>query len=248
MRLIFGLAVAIVFSSLVMSSCSEKVQIATNPKVTSSQLIDKLADKHKPFEWFSAKGRIKVNDQESSLGGRTHIRMIKDSLVWMNFKKLSIEAARVMITPDTCTVVYRLDNLYEQGPLQEFLDFYKVDLTFSELQEVIAGRFPLPDAGDILDYRIDEQYLLRFKRQGIEYEYSVAPDFTITEIRIKDGSDRNVLIKLSNYDESGFSSRKEMIIFTPEEGESKMSIKLSNVEFDKPKSIKFEVPKHYIKI
>ncbi|MEL6124029.1 MAG: DUF4292 domain-containing protein [Bacteroidota bacterium] len=237
------------FGILVLSSCgTSKKTIDRVGSASLEEVLTGMKSNQRNYNWFSAKGKIKVNGQESSLGGRTNIRMVRDSVIFMNFKKLSIEAARTLLTADSCFVLYRFDNLYESGPLKEFTDYYKVYLTFRELQDVIVGQFPIPAAAEVDTFRSAEYHIVNYRRGSIEYTYELDDKKLLRAVSIRDESGRNARAVLSDYDEDGFAAKKELFVDTPETGKSRISIKLSSVVFDVPKKIAFEIPSHYVRI
>ena len=237
----------ILFMSLFYSCSSTK-----NLKpVTERPLIEVLNGVENNFinyEFFSAKARIKYNGEESKAGGRSNIIMIRDSLIWMNFKKMSVEGARTLIRPDSCWVLYRFDDIYESGRTQEFLDYYKIYLPFGDFQNLMIGNFPVPKREEVLRYFSDEYYHITFYHNSDHYEYLVNEDYSIFRVLIKDTFGREITVRLTDYGDGQFATHKELAINIPNEGYSRISMKLSSVEFNVPKAIKFEIPAHYTRL
>ncbi len=188
---------------------------------------------------------MKYNGEESRIGGRMNIIAQRDSLIWMNFKKFSVEGARTLIQPDSIWIVYRLDDLYEQGTTQEYLDYYKVSMSFKDLQGLLVGNLPIPTIADLTIFQSDQYYHLGFVYDDNQYKYLLNEDLTLHKASIKDSFERSVIVSFDDYDDQLFAKRKDIEIITPEEGQSKISIKFSNVTFDVPKKIKFDIPTHY---
>lgn len=226
-------------------SCKTTKAVTQVSQRTSQEVILGLNDRYTDYTFFSAKARMKYNGQESRLGGRMNILAKKDSLIWMNFKKFSIEGARTLIQPDSIWIIYRLDDLYEQGSTNEYLEYYKVDLSFQDLQDLLVGNVPIPTSEDLSTFQSGQHYHLGFQYNGRAYKYLVNNNLTLHKASIKDQYNRTVLIHFDDYDEQFFSKRKDIEIITPEDGVSKISIKFSSVTFDVPKAIKFDIPTHY---
>jgi len=188
---------------------------------------------------------MKYNGEESRIGGRMNIIAQRDSLIWMNFKKFSVEGARTLIQPDSIWIVYRLDDLYEQGTTQEYLDYYKVSMSFKDLQGLLVGNLPIPTIADLTIFQSDQYYHLGFVYDDNQYKYLLNEDLTLHKASIKDSFERSVIVSFDDYDDQLFAKRKDIEIITPEEGQSKISIKFSSVTFDVPKKIKFDIPTHY---
>lgn len=226
-------------------SCKSTKGITQVSKRSADEVISGLHDHYTDYSFFSAKARMKFNGEESRIGGRMNILAQKDSLIWMNFKKFSIEGARTLIQPDTMWIIYRLDDLYEQGPTYEYLDYYKVDLSFQELQDLLVGNVPIPKTEELMTYQSSDHYQLSFEYNLRSYKYLVNDNLTIHKASIKDQYDRTVVVHFDDYNEQLFAKRKDIEIITPEEGVSKISIKFTSVTFDVPKAIKFDIPTHY---
>ena len=229
-------------------SCASPEKITPVTKRSLDEVLDGLKQQRVEYEFFSAKARIKFNGEDSKVGGRSNIRMIKDSLIWMNFKKLSIEGARTLITPDSCWVLYRFDDIYESGTTQEFLDYYKIYLAFGDLQDMLVGNLRIPSSEEILHYEAADYYHLVFQTNGDHYEYLLKDDYRIFKVKIKDTAGREFTSTFRDYGEEQIASRKDVSIHIPGEGLSTFSMKFSSIEIDVPKKIKFEIPDHYTRL
>ncbi len=232
------------FISIIYSCKTTKVITQVSER-SSEEVISGLNERHTDYSFFSAKARMKYNGQESRMGGRMNILSKKDSLIWMNFKKFSIEGARTLIQPDSIWIIYRLDDIYEQGSTDEYLEYYKVDLSFQDLQDLLVGNVPIPASEDLMTFQSGQHYQLAFEYDERSYKYLVNENLTLHRASIKDQYNRTVVIHFDDYDEQFFAKRKDIEIITPEEGASKISIKFSSVTFDVPKTIKFDIPAHY---
>jgi len=230
---------------VILSACSSSKEMAKVPELGLSQVIEGLKSHVIYYDFFYGKARIKYNGEEVKVGGRSTIMMISDSLIWMNMKKLSIEGVRTLIEPDSTWILYRQDKICEQGSTQDFLDFYKIYVPFRELQDILVGNVPIPELADVQKYASDTFYKITFDRGNDHYQYWLNENFTIHTIVIKDILGRIIQITHSDYNEDNFATRKEIEVEIPGESVSKVSIKFSKVEFDIPKTIKFEIPPHY---
>lgn len=97
------------------------------------------------FEWFSAKGSLRYKSVDESGKATINVRMKKDSIIWLNIKKFSVEISRVKMTPDSVFIVYRWERLYEKGRLDQFTRAYNTNLDFAELQDLFFGNVTTAD-------------------------------------------------------------------------------------------------------
>ena len=244
-RCILFFSVALI---LLNTSCKSTEKITRANKQSVGEVLSGMNNANRSYHWFSAKAKIKFEGEELRVGGRSNIRMISDSLIWMNFKKVSIEGSRALMTRDSFWIVYRFDDLYESGSFDELMDYYKISLSFDELQKMIMGNVYVPAEDEVISLSTRKLHILEFQHNNSRYQYGIDGDYRLRELLIEDSFGRLVLMSISNYDETGFARSKDCRVLLENGSKSEVSIDLVDIEFDKPKTIKFEVPKHYIKL
>ena len=65
--------------------------------------------------------------------------MRKDSLIWMNIKKASVEVARILVTPDSVYIINRLDREYYIKGLDFVEEKFNLPAHFVTLQTALLG-------------------------------------------------------------------------------------------------------------
>ncbi len=238
----------IFFGLLLILSCSTQKEWPKAKKQSLEEVLAGIESAQRDYNWFSAKARIKFEGEEMRLGGRANIRMIKDSLIWMNFKKLSIEGSRALIRQDSFWIVYRLDDLYESGTYQELMEAYDLDLTFRELQDLIVGNYPVAQENEVERFKTKKTHQLYFSSGQNQYEFSVDGRYQLRDFIIRDIYNRQVIGSYGDYQNDGFAHDKSLELIMEDGTRGSVTLNLSSVEFDIPKSIKFEVPSHYTKL
>ena len=228
-------------------SCKSKKVIRFDSDQTAKEaLMERINDISIDYTWYSAKARIHLETSDMSGGGRMNIRMIRDSLVWFNFKKLSVEGARGLIQPDTFCIVYRLEKMYEKGDLKELFDYYQLPLTFSELQYYLAGNIPFPHEETVRYRAISGGHKLTGKNNLYQLEYSFNEGLDFTGFTLSDETGRTLNIEVKNKDEeTGIYLNRKLSFPYDQENTGILDINLNNIEIDVPKQIRFSVPAHY---
>ncbi len=221
----------------------EFVKAKKNLKIT--EVLQMMQEHKTEYEWFSAKAKIDFKSAEESLSGRTNIRMVRDSLIWLNFKKLSIEGSRALMTRDTFFIVYRLDHMYETGTLKELLEAYQVNLSFEELQNYVVGNMLIPDEDEITIFETNILHRISFVRNNVSYEYGVDGLGRVVKVQLKDEYNRQVSLTVNNHDELNFGTKKQFVVNDGNGQTATIQFDFSQVEFNVPKNIAFEVPNHY---
>ncbi|MBT8189972.1 MAG: DUF4292 domain-containing protein, partial [Bacteroidia bacterium] len=100
------------------------------------------------FEWFNAKAKVIFDDGSSRQKANVYIRYKRDSMIWMVVKKLGVEAARIQISPDSVTIINRLNKEYEQASVEYLEQRYGLKSDFEYIQKMIAGIPPGIDTTD----------------------------------------------------------------------------------------------------
>lgn len=200
------------------------------------------------FEWFSAKGKLKYKNVDESGRATINIRMKKDSIIWMNITKLSLEIARVKMTPDSMYIVYRWERFYEKGRLEEFTRAYNTNYNFNELQDLFFGNVTTTENVRFVE-RDSTKYHLSASKNGVDYDYHINPyNLLLEKFYAKDNSRREVIGKYGDYKNHGdgnlFSYLREYT-FKEDDEVTYLAIDYSDIEIDVPKKIKFSIPSHY---
>src|ERR1700746_3695342 len=82
-------------------SC-HRPKIKATPPDARREEIEKFIVKEIDFKYFSSKAKSNFKDEKENVNASVHIRMKKDSVIWMSITPgLGIEALRVLIRPDS---------------------------------------------------------------------------------------------------------------------------------------------------
>ncbi len=239
----------LLFGCLVIAYSCKSTEKATRVKKTSlNELLGELESNTRDFGFFSAKAKLKYSGPELNVTGRSNIRMIRDSLTWMNFKKVSIEGSRALMTQDSFWILYRFDDIYEAGSFDELMDYYKIGLNFDDFQDLIVGNYYVPQPDQVQSLKSEALHILDFRRDNNRYQYGIDGDFKIKKMLVSDPYGRTVIVTMDNFDETGIARSKDCQIFMEDGQTASVSIDLNDIEFDVPKTIKFDIPQHYTRL
>ena len=101
------------------------------PKSTNYLLKRMVKNDYEP-EWIVAKGKLSFQDDFQSFRGSFNLRIRKDSVIWLNVKKLSIEGARILIDQDSVFAIDRLNKQYIAFPLDQLEQRLGLPLSMEE--------------------------------------------------------------------------------------------------------------------
>ncbi|MBO0932190.1 DUF4292 domain-containing protein [Fibrella aquatilis] len=97
------------------------------------------------FRYLTAKSKLSFKSKDQDISNASlHLRVRKDSLIWMSISKLGIEAARVLITRDSVTIMDKIEKQYMVYDFPTLSRQFNFDLSFDLLQALIVGNLPLP--------------------------------------------------------------------------------------------------------
>lgn len=227
---------------------------------SSRYILKNLADQRFEADWLSAKLRITYDDDLQSRKLTANIRMQKDSVIWMNVKKLNVEAARIKITPDSIYVVDRLNKEYFVKDISFLEKEYNLPSrktgpsNFKVLQEIILGN-PIFFEGSSLKASVNtSEYQLENENDDFSSQYLVnGISFLLTQMTFKERrSDQKLTISFDRSEGveeySNFSYFRTFNLYTDGVGNASIDVKFSKLEINSPKTIQFEIPPHYTKL
>ncbi|MCF8365845.1 MAG: DUF4292 domain-containing protein [Bacteroidales bacterium] len=137
---IFLFFIAIIWSNFSACKTSRRAAKAPIKEEGAEYLFSKLKENEFRFKTFDAKFNIEYNQGRKYFDFKGQIRIIKDSLIWINFNQdLGIEIARIMITEDSVKFLDRLKKQYLITDYTYINAFLNSNIDFGILQSIILG-------------------------------------------------------------------------------------------------------------
>jgi hypothetical protein len=236
-------------------ACKSKqfVGIEKNRVIPLDSLLLALKSHNLEFDWFDAKAKVRFENPEESGTANCRIRIKKDSVIWMNFKKLGVEASRILIRPDSFFIIYRLDRKYDLGAMEDIRRIYDIPINFDWIQQMVFGNIPLPSNEGLVKIMDNQSYYqLKTELEDYTANYILSGDLSLFQLNLKDQFERELKIDFSDYNmlEGGlnFSYLRQYKIPFQNGANSIAKFDFSNVELNVPKSIKFKIPEDYQKL
>jgi len=227
----------------------------------SIYLLKRLNDQRVSANWLSARAKVIYRDEEQTRHFVSYVRVKRDSVIWMNFKKSGIEAGRMLLRPDSVFLIDRLNNQYVSGSLEDLKERLNLpfrDITneqlFHSLQEAFFGNPVFFRVKSLDSDTLGGNYALRGQADGLRSEYVVngttflLQEMTFTDLR---GKRRASFLFDEFSGEDGienFAYFRHIIFDEPQTGGVSLEMEFKQVELDVPKSIQFHIPDHYQRI
>ena len=117
----------------ILLSCSKKVipSLPPPPPNLEIQEID--------FEYFHGKARMVFNDSKKEREVKAHIRIRKDSVIWMTFTVIGVQGGRALINKDSITIVSTVDKEYYVFDYASLSKRFNFDINYQSIQSAFLG-------------------------------------------------------------------------------------------------------------
>lgn len=214
--------------------------------------IAKIIDKKIRFTTFSSKVKVNyLDDKNLSLDFNAFIRMKKDSAIWVSIiAALNIEAYRVIITPDSITIMDKLSRTIQHKPLNYLQTITQVPFDFATLEDLIIGN-PIYLDKKVISY-VDQGERISLSTIGASFKHFITvgkADLQVLFSKLDDvemGRSRTANLAYADYLPAGkwmFSGARNISL--SEKNKLDIAFEFKQVEFDKPLSFPFSIPKNY---
>jgi hypothetical protein len=227
--------------------------ISSEIKNADSELLyNSISESKIDYEWFTGKAKARIEFEGSRIGATAHFRMIKDSIIWVSVHKLGIELGRALIKKDSAFLIDRINREFYASSLASYKEKYLIPFTFEDLQDILAGNPLLIDrANDHMD-KMENFYILSLSSlNGVMAKYWMdVYGLKILKANIKDPEERELMVEYDNYKEIAsklLPYTRNHLLYIGEELTG-FDLSFSTIEINEPKSIRFEIPKHYTRI
>lgn len=180
------------------------------------------------------------------------LRMIKDSVIWINISKLGFPVAKLIITPDEVKFYEKIGKTSFQGDFEIIGNWLGTDFDFIKIQNVFLGE-PLLNLKDekYVVTIVESNYELQSKKKNSNYNilYWINPySFKIMKEEL-DRPDKNqnftILYKdFAKINESLFP-KGFLITAVTDQKTTTIDVNYKNVQFNVPLKFPFKIPSGY---
>ena len=214
--------------------------------------MERIRGKQISFTTFSSKVKVEYSDDKNRrLDFNAFVRMKKDSAIWISIiAALNIEAFRVMITPDSLVIMDKLNRTVQKKPLNYLQEITKVPFDYRTLEDLIIGNpiyldktiVAYADQGEKLSLStVGEafKHILTVSKNDLSVLFSKLDDVDVTRSRTAN-------LAYAEYKMSGtwlFSEVRNISL--SEKTRLDVVLDFKQVEFEKPLTFPFSIPKNY---
>lgn len=129
----------LLLSALLISSCRIISPVYHSDIYSGKEIFEHINSRRSGFDTYSARRvTIKIQEGDEEIYLRGSLRMIRDSLILVSINAIGgIEAARILMAPDSIKVIDRINRVYYSGSYVESRRVIPVPLDFYMVQNII---------------------------------------------------------------------------------------------------------------
>jgi hypothetical protein len=179
------------------------------------------------------------------------LRMKKDSVIWISINAiLGIEAFRVMITPDTVSILDKINKTIQYHSFDYLRELTNLPVDFPTLQDLIIGNPVFLDT-NIVAYTENENFTSLTALGGFFKNFATFynPDFSLQRSKLDDADitkSRTADLTYQDYQDNGtkrFSNKRKISI--ADKNKLDIDLEFKKVEFGGQLNYPFSVPSKY---
>jgi hypothetical protein len=121
------------FGIILFAGCHRKIlpTLPSPPKSVDIQEID--------FEYMHGKARLVFRDNAKEREVKAHIRIRKDSVIWMKLTVIGVQGGSALINKDSITIVSNLEKEYYVFDYKELSKRFNFDVNYKVIQAALLG-------------------------------------------------------------------------------------------------------------
>jgi hypothetical protein len=240
--------VLVTVALLAFQSCSKKA-VPSLPPAPKTLDIEKIE-----FGYLHGKARLVFQDDKKVREVKAHIRIRKDSVIWMTFNVVGVQGGKALINKDSITIVSTVDKEYYVFDYEELSKRFNFKIDYSVVEAAMLGNPIRVDSTDIEIGKEGERDKLIQKEGLVTIKNLVNPILKKIEyVELVEASTNNMLkLEYSNFQPLGekyFPYNEIVNVFYKTSAgiiNNTITIEYSKAEVgDKELKFPFNIPKRY---
>jgi hypothetical protein len=256
-------------------SCKKTEKITDHNKLKASdkEVINNYSTNTFNFNTISGKASLVLTQENKKNSFKITFRIKKDSVIWASITPmLGLEAARVMITPDSVFMLDRIHKTYYKNHIENINDILHIDLSFDLLQNILLAN-PVSIEPE---NKKDKIYIRRNRKEQLyfvsnakrrKYRKAINKDKdkyneTIETVWIYPDNFKMAKFEINDFEENKYFSAKykeyqilenqlfpKLIEYTIKNSKNyTLTIDYTKVNINSPVSVSFNIPEKYDQI
>ncbi len=238
---------------LTLVSCkTAKISDKSIASLSARSIVKKNHEARFSGKSIKASMQIKYKGKGDFPNINASLRMVKDSIIWLNFSKLGFPVAKLKITPSEVEFYEKIGKTAFKGDFQLITGWLGTDFDFKKVQNLFLGEALLDLESQKYQVRVkDRQYELHPKKRNpiFDIKYRIDPDhFKVVLEEIRHVEKNQILtILYKDFHKISESLFPKGFLITATAGDMKtiIDVNYKNVQFDIPLKFPFEIPAGY---
>jgi len=242
-------------------ACKTPALVPGKPTIENrKKLVEHIAEAQPTQKYIRIKATGNYEMQGSKQGFKADIRIVRDSLIWIELSDplIGIKLIRGIILQDSVAFINKIDNSYIAGNLAYFNNEYKTNVDFDLIQNLMLGD-PMRKINpkeemnlELLEKVYALLYLPKadvlFKTSQPNFYYEIEPDhFKIAKQEAIDGTHKIVARYGSFLPVGEFYYPQQMIIDLAFENALKLQLEYKQISAPKELRTPFSISSKYKK-
>lgn len=259
MKPILSIPVTGLLMLMLFSACKGKKHVSDHVPIQeveeiiapeASAMMEKVKATQVPYTWFSASGQGKIDWDGQRFSARVNVRILRDSIIWVQIQKLGFEVGRMLVTPDSAFFINRFERTYGRYGTAEFLEEYNVPADFEMFSRVFTAGAYLPPSIKKSVVEPDGSLLLQSGSGMIARHWFDASSLLVKSL-ITDPLAREWSSLYADYKRVGKGQQipyKRSNTLVIDGQPNVFDLEYNELELDVPQEFPFSIPSHYDKI
>ena len=213
-------------------------------------MMNKVKATQLPYKWFAASGAGKIDWDGQRLSGRVNVRILHDSIIWVQIQKLGFEVGRMLIRPGSAFFINRFERTYAGYGTKEFLREYNVPADFDMFSRVFTAGAYVPPSIKTSEIEDDGSVFLQ-SVSGMSARHWFDASSLLIRSMITDPMAREWLAVYADYKRTNSGQAfpyKRSNTITIDGQPNVFDLEYSEMVIDVPQEFPFSIPSHYEKI
>lgn len=235
------------------STVATPANTTSDSAINVSRILKNLSENRISYNTFSAKIKVEYTDSKGEQPDvNAFVRMQKDSVIWvsLNATFLSVEAFRILMTPDSIYILNKLDRTCEIKPINYLEKVIKIPLDLPTMQDLLVGN-PIFIGQNVAAYsEAANSILLTVIGDLFKNDLVISSSTNFVERSVLDdvsiASTRTATLFYSDYetrDGKPFSTKRHVTVSDKTKVDVKMDYK--QYDFNVNLSFPFSIPPNY---
>lgn len=243
----------LLFMLLLASSCASRKNATkvAESTVTTDRSIRSFEMNNLSFHTLSARAKAKISLWQKNHDVTANIRIDHGKKIWISVTAvLGIEAARILITPDSVRIINRFRGEYIAKPFSYIYQFTNPSITFRTLQDIILGNtsVELLRSGDVQLASNEDEVFIVGKKNELAFQYGMNKLLRPQVFKLDDISARQQMeVAYEQYgDVNGYIFPQRLALnVRGEDVALQADLEYNRVQFDEVIEFPFTVPSRY---